>query len=184
MTGCANTIVLIGAMGSGKSHIAREVARLSCRPTRDLDALIVARCGQSVAAVFKEKGEAEFRALETEVLAQALNEGGIIATGGGAVTQETNRRLLAESGVPIIYLRARAETLASRIRLQPGTRPLIDGDGALDYEQTVVRVQEILDARTPFYEVCAGYTVDTDDRQPRDVAHEIWTVVMKKSPID
>lgn len=184
MTPCNKTLVLIGAMGSGKSHIAREVARLSCVPSRDIDALIVAQCGQSVAAVFKEKGEAEFRALETEVLRQALRDGGIIATGGGAVTQEANRHLLCASGVPVVYLRATPETLATRIRLQPGTRPLIDGDGALNHEQTVARVGEILRQRVPHYEFCAQHTVDTDGRTPRDVAQEILDALKKPGPID
>lgn len=174
MTSSRNAVILIGAMGSGKSHIARELARLAHWPARDVDSLIVIEAGKSIAAIFAEEGEAAFRALEKKVLRDTLRCGGVIATGGGVVTQKANRELLQQSHLPVVYLRASAETLAARIRLQPGTRPLIDGDGALSHAQTVARVEAILHTRRPFYESCATLAVDTDERAPRDVAHEIW----------
>ena len=167
------TVVLIGAMGSGKSHIARELARITRWPIRDIDAAVACRAGKSIATIFAEEGEPAFRAMETEALQHALEIGGIIATGGGVITQEANRTLLEESGFPVVYLRATPQTLAARIRLQPGTRPLIDGGGTLTLEQTEARVAEILEARAPLYESCATTIIETDGDVPREVAHRI-----------
>ena len=171
------TLVLIGAMGSGKSHIARDLARLSGWPARDLDALIVSRAGRSIADIFRDEGEAAFRALESDVLRDTLQRGGIIATGGGIVTQKINRTLLQSCGAPVVYLRARAATLAERIRLQPGTRPLIDSGGALNYAQTLARVKEILRARAALYEECATHIFDTDGCVPRELARAMWHAI-------
>jgi shikimate kinase len=179
-TSTPRTIVLIGAMGSGKSHIARDLARLSGLPSRDVDALIVAHAGQNIADIFAQFGEAYFRELEGEILEQTLQSGGIIATGGGVVTQPKNRELLRAAAVPVVYLRAKPATLAERIRLQPGTRPLIDGDGTLDFDKTLARVAGILQQRATLYESCATHIIDTDHRTPRDVAHDIWCALSSR----
>jgi len=167
------TIALVGPMAVGKSHIARELARLAHLPHCDLDKEIEKCVGQSIPALFASRGEAEFRRLESEVLFDRLKQRGIIATGGGVVLLKKNRAMLREPFV--VYLRARAETLAARIRLQPGTRPLIDGESTLDFRRTLERVQTILAARSAHYEEVADLIIDTDEREPRAVAHQIWT---------
>ena len=166
------TIALVGPMAVGKSHIARELARLSQWPHCDLDKEIERRIETTIAAFFASHGETEFRKVESEILREVLSQGGIIATGGGVVTQQTNRDLLRRSFT--VYLRAQPETLARRIRLHPGTRPLIDGDGTLDFDRTLARVREILDARAALYEEVASFLIDTDASEPRHTAHEIW----------
>lgn len=168
------SVVLIGFMGSGKSSVARNLAkRLGCRNI-DLDALIEERCGCSVANYFARHGETAFRETESDVLEHAMQRmtqnGGIMATGGGIAKCKRNREVLqsaAKNGVLVVYLRARVETLARRIRRQPGKRPLIDGDGVLDMEQTQKRVGQLLSEREADYQACASLVVDTDTMAPR-----------------
>lgn len=159
-------VVLIGFMGSGKSAVARRLARMLHRRALDLDAMIEhdARC--SIPHLFATQGEAAFRARETDALRHALTGHAVVATGGGIVTREENLALLqnaAQNGAQIVYLRARPETLAKRIRRQPGTRPLIDGQGApLDLPTTQARVEELLAQREQSYEHAATLSIDTD----------------------
>lgn len=168
-SGTARVVVLIGFMGSGKSSIARRLAwRLKCRAL-DLDKRLAEQCGASIAQLFAERGEAAFRAAESAVLQDTLREAtrdrAVLSTGGGIVKNTANRealRVAAQQGALVVYLRARPATLAQRIRRQPGTRPLIDGEEILDMEQTQARVEALLGERAALYEECAGAVVDTD----------------------
>jgi shikimate kinase len=175
-----HSVVLIGFMASGKSHVARLISKHFDAPVIDLDARIEAVCASSIASVFTAHGEKYFREIETETLQQVLqetaNKPSIIATGGGVVTSNANRDLLqqaAKGGVAVIYLRATPETLAQRIRQEPGKRPLIDGDRILDMEETQQRVKVLLDGRRAFYESCANIIVDTNHNDASNVAAEI-----------
>jgi len=174
------SVVLIGFMASGKSHVARLISRHFDAPVIDLDSRIEAACGSSIASVFAARGEKYFREKEAETLKQVLQETAqkpsIIATGGGVVTNEANRGLLqqaAQNGVAVIYLRATPETLAQRIRQEPGKRPLIDGDKILDMEETQQRVKVLLEGRRIFYESCANIIVDTNHNDASNVSAEI-----------
>jgi shikimate kinase len=166
-------IILIGFMGSGKSSVGRKLARELDVPFTDLDARIEEEIGISIQDFFAVQGEAAFRTLEAQVLEAALNERGVIATGGGIVTQEKNRNLLQSTLASVIYLRAQPETLAQRIRRQPGVRPLIDGQSTLSLEQTTQRAHELLQIRAPFYESCAHCIIDTDECALDDVVDKI-----------
>ena len=161
-----SSLVLIGFMGSGKSSIGRRLASALRLPFIDLDAEIEKSAGMRIPSIFAAEGEAGFRRYETQSLRAVLDKSAVIASGGGLVTREENRSLLhaaARNGARIVYLRAQADTLAKRIRRQPGTRPLIDGHGTpLDMEATRLRVEELLSQRAAWYEECATLTVDTD----------------------
>jgi shikimate kinase len=116
--------------------------------------------------------------LESDVLRHALDcsAGDVISTGGGIVKSAANRELLQEAaraGATVVYLRASAQTLARRIRLQPGVRPLIDGERVLDEDETRDRVAELLAERNALYESCATLVIDTDEHSVRDIAHQI-----------
>jgi len=170
------TIVLVGLMGSGKSSVARSLAFRLHLDAIDTDALVESAAGMSIPEIFAGAGESEFRRLESEQLKAALNGSGVIATGGGIVTQSENRALLQDArakGVLIVYLRASAAELAQRIRLQPGKRPLIDGEKILNLEQTQKRVEELLAQRAPLYESVASVVIDTGSLTPADVADQI-----------
>jgi shikimate kinase len=176
----SHSIVLIGFMASGKSHVARLISKHFDAPVIDLDARIEAACGSSIAGVFAARGEKYFREKEAETLKQVLQETAqkpsVIATGGGVVTSNANRDLLqqaAKDGVAVIYLRATPETLAKRIRQEPGKRPLIDGDKMLNTKETQERVKVLLEGRRAFYESCANIIIDTNHNDAANVAAEI-----------
>jgi shikimate kinase len=172
----ARPVVLIGFMGSGKSSVARSLARRFGVPFVDVDKRIENRAGTTIAQVFASQGEDAFRALESAALRDALREGGVIATGGGIIKRPENCELLREasrSGALVVYLRARPDTLARRIRRQPGVRPLIDAGGVLNMDQTRLRVEELLAQRSAAYESCANVIIDTDELTLRQVVDAI-----------
>jgi len=159
-------LILIGFMGSGKSAVARRLKTQLGLPRVDLDKNIEALAGKRIPRIFAEDGEEIFRQLETRALCEALSETQIVATGGGVVTREENRKVLresAKSGAMIVYLRAGAQALSQRIRQQPGARPLIDGDGVLDDATTLDKVQKLLEEREDWYYDVATAMVETDD---------------------
>src|ERR1700677_610615 len=92
-------IFLIGPMGSGKSAVGRQLARLFRLSFYDSDADIEARTGVDISFIFEKEGEAGFRLRERESIERLTRlDGGVIATGGGAVIDGDNQRLLAQSG--------------------------------------------------------------------------------------
>ncbi|HVF84817.1 MAG TPA: shikimate kinase [Abditibacteriaceae bacterium] len=175
------TVVLIGFMGCGKTSVARRLASRLKWPSIDLDFEIEQALGTTITQFFRSHGEDAFRARETLQLRQALGQSGIVATGGGIVTREENRKLLHQSRrdgtVCVVYLRARPETLATRIRRQPGVRPLVDGERILNWFETRERVRLLLAERTVWYEECADLTVDGDALSCGQVARIIAAYV-------
>lgn len=181
----SKTILLIGFMGCGKSSVARLLAKkLGCN-TCDIDTLIETAAGKPISQIFDEEGEEAFRQQETTQLKFVLeNKAGpqVVASGGGIVTRPENRTLLqsaAQNGVLVVYLKASPAVLAKRIRLQPGKRPLIDGNGELNLQQTQERVSELLLTRSPLYEGVAGLVVDTDRLTLEEVVQQIATATIK-----
>ncbi|UWF78665.1 shikimate kinase [Microbacterium sp. EF45047] len=156
------TLVLVGPMAAGKTSIGRRVARLLEVPFIDTDKWIAAAHGP-IPALFQEHGEAHFRELERAAVAGALDEGGVVSLGGGAVTDAGTRALLARH--PVVFLTVTAEAVADRIR--GGGRPLLQA------EDPVQRWQEIFTARRGWYQEVADLTVDTSRRPIRRIAEEI-----------
>ncbi len=158
-------VFLSGAMGSGKSTVARLLADSLGVPALDLDRLIEARVGVSLAQLFAERGEAAFRALEAEVLAELLHEpageGAVVALGGGTVTSRALRHRLLEAGV-LVTLDAPAAVLAERVG-SGATRPLLAGRDALE------ALEALAEARRDAYAECHAL-IDTATRTPAQVA--------------
>ena len=166
-------VVLIGFMGCGKSSVARELSTLLNIPAVDLDAEIERIANKTIAQIFAQDGEDFFRNLETQTLREVLGKSAIIATGGGVPTVEDNRKLLQKSKSLIVYLRATPRTLATRIRQQPGVRPLIDGGGKISHQETLYVVEDLLSRREKFYYQCATLVIDVDKLSPQKIALQI-----------
>lgn len=160
-------IVLVGMMGVGKSTVGRVLAAALDRPLFDSDEMIEDRTGRTVRDIWLTDGEPAFRALETEVLLEALDadEPSVIAAAGGVVLSETNRSILQSADAEVVWLRAGIEVLVERTR-SGGHRPLLDEDP----EATLRRMY---DDRAPLYQEVADAIVSVDNRSVNDVAKAV-----------
>ncbi|MFN9732311.1 MAG: shikimate kinase [Pseudomonadota bacterium] len=117
-------LFLVGPMAAGKSSLGRRIARRFGMAFVDLDAEIVARTGASVNLIFAHEGEPGFRRRESEALADlTARRGVVLATGGGSVLAEANRRLLRERGF-VVWLRASVDQQLARTA-NDRSRPLL-----------------------------------------------------------
>lgn len=160
-------LVFVGLMGVGKTTVARVVADRLGRRVFDSDAIIESRNGRTVREIFAEEGEASFRALETEVLVEALasSEPLVIAAAGGVVLSEANRQTLKASGAKVVWLCADPSTLVERAS-GGGHRPLLDGDAA-------GTLQRMFNEREALYREVADAIVLVDNRSVSDVVEAV-----------
>ena len=132
-------------MGAGKTTIGRQLAKLLERPFFDIDAEIEARCGADIQWIFDREGEQGFRQRESRVLEEiaTVEDGAVIATGGGVVLSDTNRHLLRRHG-KTVYLSVTVEQLYRRMR-RDKKRPLLQ----VENRQQVI--EQLLEKRDPLY---------------------------------
>ena len=154
--------VLLGFMGAGKSTIARGLDP----DFVDMDDLLEDRLGMPIARFFEEKGEAAFRQLEEEVLADLLKTDKVISTGGGIVISPRNRALLKQNP-DNIYLKADFETLYQRISSdKENQRPLFLKNSKED-------LAVIFYERQAWYEEVASQIVDVSSLNPDEIIEEL-----------
>jgi shikimate kinase len=162
----AGNIYLVGMMGAGKTTVGRALARRLKLRFVDSDREIEARCGVKIPVIFEIEGEDGFRAREAQAIAELTRlEGIVLATGGGVVLLEENRRLLAEHGT-VVYLRATPEHLYERVR-QDRNRPLLAGADPLE------RLRELYRARDPLYRAIADLAIDTGRQSVQVLARSL-----------
>ncbi len=169
------SIFLVGPMGSGKSAVGRHLARLLRRRFVDSDREIEERTGVDIPFIFDKEGEAGFRDREQAVLEELTAEAEIVlATGGGAVLREANRRALASRGF-VVYLETSLDQQLERTRMSRN-RPL------LDTPDPAARLAELMETRHSLYRELARMTIHTDGRRVADVAREIRDRLSSSAP--
>jgi len=158
-------IILIGPMGSGKSTIGNILANRLKRDFFDSDHYIEERTGVDIARIFDIEGEEGFRSRETNAIQELTSrESLVLATGGGSVAREENRKLLSRGY--IIFLDTTVKQQLERLR-HDKKRPL------LQTENPAERLENLLSARMPYYIDLADLRIKTNRKYARQVASEI-----------
>lgn len=156
-------IVLVGPMGSGKSHVGQLLAARLGLAFVDVDARIERDAGKPIPAIFSDEGEAGFRARESRLLASALlAETAVIASGGGAILAEANRRAMRTHG-RVVYLHVDADEQLRRLA-DDTSRPL------LAVPDRAARLAQLQAVREPLYRGSADIVLETSGQSPEQVA--------------
>lgn len=157
-------VVLIGAMGAGKTAVGRQLAREWGVGFRDTDHDVETTTGRTISDIFVEDGESAFRELEKAAVVEALaSHDGVLALGGGAVLDADTRDALR--GHTVVFLQVGLAEAVRRVGL--GTsRPLLLGN-------VRGRIKQLLDERTPIYEGLATISVQTDHHTTTEVVTEV-----------
>jgi shikimate kinase len=176
----APKLILTGFMATGKTAVARAIARRPGWQLIDCDERIVARAGKSIPEIFRSEGEARFREIEREVIREIAREDSdtsqvgdspstVIATGGGAIVDEQNFAALSRCGV-IVCLAARPEVIARRAGPHASSRPLLAAGG----KPLKARIAELIEARRDVY-ARAAIMLDTSDLSIAQSAEAVIT---------
>jgi shikimate kinase len=162
----ADNLILVGMMGAGKSTVGRLLARRLKRPFYDSDHEIERRCGVRIPLIFDIEGEAGFRVREAQVIADlCVLRGIVLATGGGAVLADENRRQLAAHG-NVIYLHARPGHLWQRVR-HDRNRPLL---ATPDPQK---KIEDLYAERDPLYREAADIILDTGKQSVQSLVRDL-----------
>ncbi len=152
-------IFLIGMMGSGKTTVGKELSRLTGLPLLDMDSIIEEQIGKSIPEIFRDSGEAHFRALETALLRYIEDYrvpplgAAIISTGGGVVLSPVNREIMKRIGF-VVWLDVDTQAVIERTS-RSANRPL------LNTENRQAVIDNLISQRTPLYEAAAHLRIET-----------------------
>ncbi len=160
-------------MGSGKSSVGREIAKILDMSLIDTDSSIEHSEGMKISDMFEKHGEVYFRNLETEFCKNIINvEKSIISTGGGIVLRDENINFLKKNAT-IFLLRASADTIYSRVK-NSKDRPL------LKVEDPLAKIKEMLAAREEKYAKSYDIEIITDGKSVFEIANEIKEIYTKE----
>lgn len=153
-------LVLVGMMGAGKTTVGRRLAAKLERQFLDSDEEIEKAAQMTIPEIFEQRGEPEFRAGETRVIARVLKEQGVVlATGGGAFVNGETRALVKTEAISV-WLKAEADILFERVSRR-SNRPL------LKTANPRATLEKLIEDRYPIYAE-ADVTVVSRD-VPQDV---------------
>ena len=163
-------------MGAGKTTVGRKLAGLLGCDFIDTDHALEEKTGVSVSHIFEVEGEQGFRKRESRLLAEIgraghADAGAVVATGGGIILKESNRRVMRKSGT-VVYLRATPELLWSRLK-NCQSRPLLN---ASEPRNTIA---ELLEARAPLYTAEADFIVDARAESAVKMAAKIQALLQE-----
>ncbi len=170
-------VLLIGMMGAGKSTTGHLLSKRLGWPYLDSDDEIHHQTGRTVPEIWKQDGEAAFRAEESRVLAEATTSDGpaVIAVAGGAVLDADNRARIRGAGL-VVWLRADVAVLAARVGSGTG-RPLLEGGPA-------AAMQRLTEVRAPIYADLADLALDVDRMSPPQVVDRILAALRDRGVDD
>lgn len=162
----SQNIILVGLMGAGKTTVGKLLAKHLDKTFVDSDHEIERRTGVSIPLIFELEGEIGFREREAVVIAELSRQQElVIATGGGAVLREENRRNLKNGGM-VVYLRAQVRDLWQRTR-HDKNRPL------LQTADPRGKLQELFAQRDPIYRDMADIIMDTGDQNVHALVRQL-----------
>ena len=161
-----DNIFFVGLMGAGKTTIGKLLAKKLKKTFYDTDHEIEKKLGVKVSVIFELEGEEGFRKRETQMIDELTSKKDIIlATGGGAVLSEENRRLLKERG-KVIYLNAKPQYLAKRMAFYKD-RPLLQKGNMLE------TLNNLYQERHPLYLGVSSFVVDTGQQKTQTIINKI-----------
>ena len=161
-----SNVVLVGPMGSGKTAVGRQLARYLEMEFVDSDSEIERRTGVDITYIFDKEGEQGFRVRECAVIADLTRRDNVVlATGGGAVLDPGNRRLLSESGT-VVYLETSVAHQLERTR-HSKDRPLLHNEDPAEV------LQRLMETRGPLYDEVADIVIKTGNQRIGVMVQEI-----------
>ncbi len=162
-----SNIILIGFMGCGKTTVGIRLSYKLRRVVEDIDKLIEKKEGLTINEIFKQKGEAVFRQMETDCLKDLLEckEERVISTGGGLPMKKENHALLRELGT-VFYLKISPQCVWERLK-NDTSRPLLQCENPLE------RIGTLMNEREPLYEEAADVIINVDNKNMEQVLSEI-----------
>ena len=169
-------LALVGYRGTGKSTVGRLLAGRLGRPFVDADLALEARTGRTIRSVFEGLGEQAFRDREEALLAELTAEPfKVLATGGGVVLRESNRKALRRFGF-VVWLCADPRVLSRRLQTDPGA---VAGRPALTSAGTLGEIADVLASREALYREVADAVLDTDGRTPAEIVEAVLDLLPK-----
>ena len=159
-------IYLVGFMGTGKSTVAKEMAKLLPINIVDMDGAIETLAGTTISDIFEKQGEEAFRNMETMFLnAISKEKNQIISCGGGAVLRRENVDIMKNTGI-VCLLTGSAELICERVN-GSNDRPLLQN------KKTVEDIKKLMDSRKEAYDYAADLTYSIDNTTSKQIAAEI-----------
>lgn len=174
-------LILVGPRASGKTTVGKLLAAALELRFIDTDEVVQQHTQKTIAQIVDEQGWDTFRRIESEILLQVMQPGVIIATGGGMVVSEENRRVMTLRGV-VFYLATSADTVVARLASNPAVsqRPSLTGLSITE------EITGIISSRDPLYRECAHYVIDAnhDRAQVEQNIHAIYLALLKNAAND